>query len=80
MKNEISKAEAYELRIQDSQHKWIKEEFNKKTADNANYGWSIDGSGKNASIGTKIYGKGVLTSYYRKGVIEHDFSDNNEES
>ena len=65
----------YEKKLQDSQVAWIRKRFGNKAAQLANYGWASDGEGKNFSLTTKVYGKGILYSSYDDDKIDHDFDD-----
>jgi hypothetical protein len=64
-----------ELRVIDAQFAWIKKECGAKAADQANYGWGVEISGKNVVVNTKVYGHGVLTSTgtYRVRRIDHSW-------
>ena len=60
--------------IYDEQEKYIVKEFGKKHAKNANYGWGVDGEGKNAVIQTKVYGIGNLTSRFVGDEVIHSLA------
>ena len=67
-----------EDRIYDRQYTKIKARFGKKIADNANYGWAVDGDGPTVIVSTKVYhpdGAKVLTTYgARQGRFTHQWS------
>lgn len=72
-------AEKVENLIYAAQDKLIRHECGKAAADNANYGWGVDGSDTTVIVETKVYGDngGVLVSSatYPSLTIEHDWRD-----
>lgn len=60
----------------DEQYDLIKKDCGKKAADNANYGWFVDGrEDRYTYIETKVYGHGVLKSTcdHELQTITHDW-------
>ena len=59
----------------DEQYELICKEFGKRAADNANYGWGVDGDENWTSLATKVYGHGVLqtTLDLADGSTSHDW-------
>lgn len=74
---EAVKQSDMEMKAIDKQSDWISKRFGKRAADNANYGWGVDSDDEGASIATKIYGHGVLTTEvnYRSGKMTHSFEE-----
>lgn len=66
-----------EVKAYDQQAKEIERAFGKTSANDANYGWGVDETGKNLQISTKVYGKGVLNTEVnlKTGEMTHDWSD-----
>ena len=64
-----------EEQIYDAQEKEIRKYCGKKAAKMANYGWGVDDLGKNLTVSTKVYGFGILTSYFSKKEIIHDWGE-----
>jgi len=60
-----------EEEIYNSQDEEMEKKYGKEAADNANSGWFVD----DYCICTKVYGYGVLTSYYVGNKIIHEWED-----
>lgn len=52
--------EDQENKVYTQQDAYITEHFGRHAAQNANYGWAVDENDN--TIGTKVYGYGILTS------------------
>lgn len=62
-----------EERLMDAQYEEIKRVCGAQAADDANLGWGID----DYTVSSKVYGFGVITSYFRgtQVVHEHDLDE-----
>jgi len=69
--------EGLEARAYDMQYDEIARECGQDAADAANYGWGVGGDEDHTSIATKVYGKGILSTYIdlKTGSIDHEWQD-----
>jgi hypothetical protein len=49
--------------LYDAQEKYIRERFGDEAAEKANYGWGVDETGSDPEVQTKVYRRGVLTTW-----------------